>query len=147
MRSLLVVSLLLAAGAAALPAQERQAVRPEGSGTRGPYTPGIRHGNLVYASGQLGFAPGGTGLVPGGVRAETRQALENLDRIFQAAGTSLRRAVKCSVFLTDMNDFGAMNEAYIAFFPEDPPARTTVGVAALPVPGARVEIDCIAAVP
>lgn len=124
-------------------AQERQAVRPEGSATRGPYTPGIRHGNLVYASGQLGFR--GAALVPGGIREETRQALENLDRVFQAAGTSLRRAVKCSVFLTDMADFAAMNEVYITFFPDDPPARTTIGVASLPVPGARVEIDCIAA--
>jgi len=143
MRSLVLI-MILAAGAGGLQAQQREAVRPDGAGTRGPYTPGIRHGNIVYASGQLGFR--GNALVSGGIRAETRQALENLDRIFQASGTTIRNALKCSVFLTDMNDFAAMNEAYIAFFPDDPPARTTVAVAALPVPGARVEIDCIAAI-
>lgn len=138
------VLVMMMTAAAPLAAQERQAIRPEGGSTRGPYTPGIRHGAVVYASGQLGFAGGA--LVPGGIRAETRQALENLERIFQAAGTSLRHALKCSVFLTDMTDFAAMNEVYVTFFPDDPPARTTVAVAALPVPGARVEIDCIAAI-
>ena len=144
MRAIVVFALLL--GAAPLAAQERQAVRPEGSATRGPYTPGIRHGNLVWASGHLGTLPGGRGLAPGGIQAETRQALENLDRVFQAAGTSISRAVKCTVFLTDMADFAAMNETYITFFPNDPPARTTVAVVALPLPGAKVEIECVAAI-
>jgi 2-iminobutanoate/2-iminopropanoate deaminase len=139
-----VVLMALVSVAGALEAQQREPVRPDGSGTRGPYTPGIRHGNVVYASGQLGFS-GGT--LASGIQAQTRAALENLDRVFQAAGTTIRNSLKCSVFLTSMADFAAMNEAYAGFFPGDPPARTTVAVAALPVPGALVEIDCIAAIP
>lgn len=142
---MLLVPLMAALAASGLQAQAREPIRPEGTGTRGPYTPGIRQGNLVWASGHLGTLPGGRGLAPGGIQAETRQALENLDRVFQAAGTSISRAVKCTVFLTDIADFAAMNEVYITFFPNDPPARTTVAVAALPIPGARVEIECVAA--
>lgn len=135
----------LLAGAAA--AQERQAVYPGGARTAGPYTPGIRVGNLLFVSGQLGFAPGGRGLVPGGIQAETRQALENIGRVLSEAGTSFARVAKCNVYLTDIADFAAMNEVYTTFWPNDPPpARTTVAVAALPAPGAKVEIECIAAV-
>ena len=135
----------LLAGAAA--AQERQAVYPAGARTGGPYTPGIRAGNLLFVSGHLGFAPGGRGLVPGGIQAETRQALENIGRVLDAAGTTFARVTKCTVFLTDIADFAAMNEVYTSFWPNDPaPARTTVAVAALPAPGAKVEIECIAAV-
>lgn len=129
-----------------LAAQDRQAIRPEGTGTRGPYTPAIRIGNIVYASGQLGIAPGGRGLVPGGIREETRQTMENIDRVLRAAGSSLQHAVKCTVFLADISEFAAMNEVYVTFFANtDPPARSTVAVAGL-VLNARVEIECIAAV-
>ncbi len=138
------VALMTAPGVAV--AQERQAVFPPGTTTRGPYAPAMRSGNLVFASGQVGIPPGGSALVPGGVRAETRQALENLDRVFVAAGTSLARAVKCTVFLADIAEFAAMNEVYVTFFPDGPPARSTVGNVILPVPAARVEIECIAAV-
>lgn len=129
---------------AALAAQDRDPIRPAGTATRGPYTPGIRSGNLVFSSGQLGIAPGTSAVVAGGIRAETRQALENIDRILQAAGTSLQRAVKCTVFLLDLTEFAAMNEVYTTFFPGDPPARSTVGAAL--VANARVEIECIAVV-
>ena len=124
-------------------AQDREPIRPDGP-SRAPITPAIRSGNLVFSSGQLGFAPGASALVPGGIRAETRQALQNLDRVFQAAGTSLAKAVKCTVFLADLAEFAAMNEVYVTFFPNDPPARSTVGTTLLA--GARVEIECIAVI-
>lgn len=146
MRSLTLLAAAIVLLHAPALAQDRQAIRPEGTGTRGPYTPAIRIGNVVYASGQLGIAPGGRGLVPGGIREETRQTMENIDRVLRAAGTSLQRAVKCTVFLADIADFGAMNEVYVTFFQGvDPPARSTVAVAGL-VLSARVEIECIAAV-
>jgi 2-iminobutanoate/2-iminopropanoate deaminase len=143
-RAALVLSLSLALAPAALRAQDRQVIRPLDAPVVGAYSPGIRTSNLVFASGQIGLAPGTRALVAGGLATETRQALENVERILQAAGTSLVKAVKCTVFLADINDFAAMNEVYRTFFPVDPPARTTVGVAGLPL-GARVEIECIAA--
>ena len=139
----MVLAILLSVAPAVLAAQDRELVRPDGP-MRVPITPAIRSGNMVYSSGQLGFPPGGGGLVAGGIRAETRQTLENLDRLFKAAGTSLARAVKCTVFMADLSEFAAMNEVYATFFPTDPPARTTVGAAL--VAGARVEIECIAVV-
>jgi 2-iminobutanoate/2-iminopropanoate deaminase len=127
----------------ALHAQERQVVRPPDAPVAGPYSPGIRVGNLVFASGQIGVAPGTRTVVAGGIAAETRQALENADRVFRAAGTSLAKAVKCTVFLADINDFAAMNAVYVTFFPSEPPARSTVAVSGL-VAGAKVEIECLA---
>ena len=128
---------------AVLRAQDRVAVRPPGAEARFPFTPAIKVGNLVFASGQVGIPPGTTTLVEGGIGPQTRQALENLDRVFQAAGTSLARAVKCTVFLADIADFAAMNDMYRTFFTGDPPARSTVAVSGLAV-GARVEIECLA---
>ena len=100
-------------------------------------------GDLVFVSGTLGTLPGKVELVPGGVAAETRQTLENLAAILRGAGAELRDVVKLSVYLTDMGDFGAMNEAYAEFFPSDPPARITLGVAGLAL-GAAVEMECVA---
>ncbi len=130
---------------AALAAQDREVIRTPDPGVARPFTPAIRSGNLVFASGQLGVPPGTNALVPGGVRAETRQAMENLDRIFQAAGTSLARAVKCTVFMADIAEWAAMNEVYVTFFPAGLPARSTVAVLGLVFNG-RVEIECIAVV-
>ncbi|GIW41900.1 MAG: reactive intermediate/imine deaminase [Candidatus Binatia bacterium] len=100
-------------------------------------------GDFVFVSGTLGTKPGTFELVAGGTRAETRQALENVRAILEAAGSTLDDVVKVQVYLTDMTTFGEMNEAYLEFFPENPPARITVGCAALAL-GAKVEIDCIA---
>ncbi|HUP23324.1 MAG TPA: alpha/beta fold hydrolase [Thermoanaerobaculia bacterium] len=104
-------------------------------------------GDLVFVSGTLGTRPGSDELVDGGVREETRQTLRNIARILEGAGTSLDRVAKCNVYLVDLADFPVMNETYLEFFGErtgqDPPARTTVGVASL-VLGAAVEIECIA---
>jgi 2-iminobutanoate/2-iminopropanoate deaminase len=109
----------------------------------GPYSQGIRAGDLVFTAGQLGMDPTTGKLVEGGVQAQARQALLNLQAVLKAAGTSLDRAVKVTVFLDDINDFKAVNEVYAKFFTQDPPARSAVQVAALPL-GGLVEIEAIA---
>ena len=111
----------------------------------GPYSVAIRTGALVFASGQLGLNPASGNLVPGGVEAETRQALTNLQHVLEDAGSSLDQAIKTTVFLKEMADFPKMNAIYGEFFQDDPPARSTVEVAALPKNGA-VEIDVVAIV-
>ena len=109
----------------------------------GPYSAGIRAGNLVFTAGQLGIDPLTGNLVPGGVEAETRQALLNLQAILEAGGASLTSVVKTTVFLRDMADFTKMNSVYGEFFTQNPPARSTIQVAALPKNGA-VEIEAVA---
>jgi 2-iminobutanoate/2-iminopropanoate deaminase len=109
----------------------------------GPYSVAIQTGNLVFTSGQLGLDPASGILVAGGVEAETRQVLTNLQNVLDAAGSGLDKALKTIVFLKDMADFPKMNAIYGEFFPENPPARSTVQVAALPKGGA-VEIEVIA---
>lgn len=111
----------------------------------GPYSVAIRTGNLVFTAGQIGLDPVSGALVPGGVQAETRQALTNLKNVLADAGSGMERVVKTTVFLRDMADFSAMNAVYGEFFPENPPARSTIAVAGLPRGGA-VEIEVIAIV-
>jgi 2-iminobutanoate/2-iminopropanoate deaminase len=111
----------------------------------GPYSAGIRTGNLVYTAGQLGIDRTTGELVAGGIEAETRQALKNIQYILAAAGTSIQHVVKTTVFLRDMGEFSRMNAIYAEFFTTNPPARSTVQVAALPKAGA-VEIEAIAVV-
>jgi 2-iminobutanoate/2-iminopropanoate deaminase len=108
-----------------------------------PYNQAITVGDLVFVAGQLGVAPGGSGMVGGGITEQTEQVMENLAAILGAAGSGLANLVKTTVFLTDLGDFGAMNEVYARHVGERPPARSTVQVAALPS-GARVEIEAIA---
>ena len=110
----------------------------------GPYSQAVSAGELVYTAGQIGLDPSTAELVEGGIQAETRQALTNLSRVLEACGSSLSLALKTTVYLDDMQNFGAMNSIYAEFFPSEPPARSTVGVSSLPK-GARVEIDVIAA--
>jgi 2-iminobutanoate/2-iminopropanoate deaminase len=111
----------------------------------GPYSQAIRMGNLVFASGQIPLHPQ-TGEIVGETAAEqARQVLENLQAVLQAAGASLQHVVKTTIFLTDLSQFAAVNAVYAEFFPENPPARSTVQVAALPR-GAQVEIEAIAIV-
>lgn len=111
----------------------------------GPYSQAVRVGNFVFASGQLGLDPATGNLVEGGVQAQARQALRNLQAVLETAGSGLDLAVKTTVFLIDMNEFKAMNAVYGEFFPSDPPARSTVQVAALPL-GGLVEIEVVALV-
>jgi len=111
----------------------------------GPYSLGIRSQGFVFASGTIGIDPKTGKMVPGGVEAETRQALLNLGNILESGGSALSQVVKTTVFLLDMAQFARMNQIYAEFFPEDPPARSTVQVVALPG-GAQVEVEAIAAV-
>ena len=110
-----------------------------------PFSQGIVHGDTVYTSGQVGVDPRTGELVEGGVRAETRQTMENVAAILEAAGASLDSAVKATVFLTDMNDFDEFNEVYSEFVDEPRPARSAVEVSALASDYA-VEIEMVAAV-
>ena len=109
----------------------------------GPYSQAIRTENLVFTAGQLGLDPTTMELVPDGIEAQTRQALTNLKHVLEIADSGLNYVVKTTVFLHDMRDFANMNGVYAEFFPENPPARSTVQVAALPK-GALVEIECVA---
>jgi 2-iminobutanoate/2-iminopropanoate deaminase len=109
----------------------------------GPYSAGVKVSHFVYTAGQLGLDPTTGNLVTGGVEAETRQALQNLKAILEAADAKLEDVVKTTVFLKDMNDFQKMNGIYAEFFASDAPARSAVQVAALPKGGA-VEIEVVA---
>ncbi|MCR4407270.1 MAG: RidA family protein [Anaerolineae bacterium] len=112
----------------------------------GPYSQAVRVGNLVFTSGQIAIDPEQGRLIEGDVTAQTRQVLKNLTAVLEAAGSSLAQVVKTTVFLQDIHDFAAMNAVYAEFFPESPPARSTVQVAALPL-GALVEIEAVAFLP
>ncbi len=105
----------------------------------GPYTPIVRSGEWLVVSGQLGLRDGA--LVDGDVSEQATQVIANLAGLLAGEGASLDDVVKTTVFLTDMGDFAAMNDAYIAAFGDHRPARSTIGVAALPLPGAVVEIE------
>lgn len=109
----------------------------------GPYSQAVRANGFLFVSGQIPIDPKTNQLVEGDVRRQTERVLENLKGIVEAAGSSLDRAVKTTVFLKDLNDFAAMNEVYGRYFPADPPARSTVEVARLPR-DVHVEIDLIA---
>jgi 2-iminobutanoate/2-iminopropanoate deaminase len=106
-----------------------------------PYSEVVRVGTTLYVSGTLGLRPEG-GLVPGGIQPETRQTLENIGASIARFGATMNDLVKCTVFLADVGEWGAMNEVYVTFFPSNRPARSAVGVAGLPL-DARVEIECV----
>lgn len=111
----------------------------------GPYSQAITTDGYVFCSGQVALDPTSGELIDGSVGEQTRLAMENLSSVLQAAGTHLGNVVKTTIYLTNIDDFAEVNEAYASFFEQVPPARATVGVAGLPK-GARVEIDCIARV-
>ena len=111
----------------------------------GPYSQGLVANGTVYLAGQLGLDPV-TGQLPDGIQAQTRQALSNIQAVLAEAGCTMDDVVSTCVYMTDLGEFGAMNAVYAEFFVRNPPARTTVGVAALPK-GGIVEIACIAVVP
>jgi 2-iminobutanoate/2-iminopropanoate deaminase len=110
----------------------------------GPYSAAIALANLVFVSGQGARDPLTNQLAGADIETQTSQCLKNVRGILRAAGSDLQHVLKCTVFLTDMADFKAMNAVYATAFGDHQPARTTVQAAALPTPGLRVEIDCIA---
>lgn len=109
----------------------------------GPYSQAIRAGGFVFCSGQIPLDPRTGQFIPGGIQEQTEQVLRNLMAVLEAAGTSLDRVVKTTVFLSNLNDFGAMNEVYGRFFKESCPARSTIEAGRLPR-DARIEIEAIA---
>lgn len=110
----------------------------------GPYSQGVAAAGLVFTAGQIGLDPATGKFVPGGLVEQARRALDNARAVVEAGGATLADVVKVTVFLADMGDFAAFNEVYREFFTADFPARSAVGVAALPV-GALVEVEMIAA--
>jgi 2-iminobutanoate/2-iminopropanoate deaminase len=121
----------------------RRAVNLPGSTPNGLFSPAVVAGDLVFTSGQIGVDPKTGQLVEGGTAAQLEQVFKNLSAALEAAGSSTEHILKATVFLADMADYNAMNELYRKKFKGDPPARTTVQVAALPR-GARIEIEAVA---
>jgi 2-iminobutanoate/2-iminopropanoate deaminase len=109
----------------------------------GPYSQGIRAGDLIFTAGQLGIVPGTKEFAGPDVESQARQALNNLKAVLEAGGSCLEHVLKTTVFLADMGEFARMNAVYAEFFPGDPPARSAVQAAALPL-GGRVEIEAVA---
>jgi 2-iminobutanoate/2-iminopropanoate deaminase len=109
----------------------------------GPYSQAIAAGGLVFCSGQIPLEPSSGVLIEGDISSQTKRVLENLTAVLRAHGLTMEHVVKTTVFMTDLANFGEMNTAYAQFFPSDPPARSTIQVAALPK-GANVEIEAIA---
>ena len=109
----------------------------------GPYSQAVAHNGLLYLSGQIALDPATGQVIEGDVAAQTERVLENLKAVLEAAGSSLGRVLKTTVYLKDLGEFARMNEVYGRYFPENPPARATVEVARLPR-DARVEIEAVA---
>ena len=109
----------------------------------GPYSQGVQAGELVFTAGQLGIIPGTKEFAGADIESQTRQALENLKAVLEAGSSCLKHVIKTTVFLQDIGEFSRMNAIYAEFFPENPPARSAVQVAALPL-GGRVEIEAVA---
>jgi 2-iminobutanoate/2-iminopropanoate deaminase len=109
----------------------------------GPYSQGVQGGGLLFTAGQLGLVPGTKEFAGSDIESQTRQALTNLEAVLEAGGSCLKHVLKTTVFLADMDEFPRMNAIYAEFFPQDPPARSAVEVAALPLEG-RVEIEAVA---
>lgn len=124
-------------------AQEKEVLDVPGAVAGLPFSPAVKVGNIIYLSGQLGNRMGTRTLVSGGIGPETRQTLENIRTVLEAAGSSLDNVFKCTVLLADINDYEAMNKVYASVFRIEPPARSTLAGSGLAL-GAKVEIECMA---
>jgi 2-iminobutanoate/2-iminopropanoate deaminase len=142
MRTIIVLA-LSAVVTSGITAQQKEVLKVPGAVAGLPFSPAIRVGNIIYLSGQLGNKMGSRELVPGGIGAETRQTLENIKTVVEAAGSSMDKVFKCTVFLADIADYEMMNKVYASFFSKDPPARSTIAGSGLAL-GAKVEIECMA---
>ena len=136
---LVALTLLAAPGRADAQAPLKELVVPAGGNVGQNFSPAIRTGNLLFVTGQVGQGDD--------VTAQTRATLENVKRLVEAGGSTMANVVKCTVFLTDIADYAAMNDAYRPFFPEPRPARSTFQIVRLAGANAKVEIECIAVVP
>lgn len=110
----------------------------------GPYSQAVVYNNTVYCSGQIALDPGNMNLVSDNIEEQTKQVMKNLEAVLLEAGSNFGKVVKCTIYILDMKHFETVNRVYGSFFGEEPPARETVAVSALPK-GAAVEISCIAA--
>ena len=119
---------------------------PKAPAAIGPYSQAVQLGNLIYTAGQIPLVPETGKLIEGGIEEQTRQVMKNLSNILEAAGSNLAHIVKTTIFVTNLGDFAAMNQVYGSFFAAEPPARSTVQVAALPL-GANIEIEVVAVKP
>ena len=109
----------------------------------GPYSQAVRSGNFLFCSGQIPLDPKSGQIISGDIAAQTRRVLDNIAAVLRAEGLTFDNVVKTTIFLTDLEDFQTVNEVYGSYFKQDPPARSTVQVSALPK-GAKIEIDAIA---
>ena len=143
-RFLILIAGLLVSGAvfAGSPKVEHYSSNPE---MELPFSEAVRVGHMLYLSGKIGNIPGTSNLAEGGIQGETRQTLENIKATLEKHGSSLGEVVKCTVFLADIKEWGAMNEVYRTYFPTDPPARSALGSSGLAL-NSRVEIECLATV-
>ncbi len=134
------------AGASTATAKDSAGKRTAVSGSPGaPFSRAVILDRLVYVAGVVGRKPGSRELASSDFTPQCRQAMENLKASVEASGSTMAKVLKCGCFLTDVADFPAMNELFRTFFPNEPPARSTVVVKALVVPGAKIEIDCVTA--
>jgi 2-iminobutanoate/2-iminopropanoate deaminase len=115
----------------------------EAPGAIGPYSQGVRSGNFLFCSGQIPLDPKSGQIISGDIAVQTRRVLDNIAAVLRADGLTFDNVVKTTIFLTDLGDFQTVNEIYGSYFKQDPPARSTVQVSALPK-GAKIEIDAIA---
>jgi len=127
-----------------MPITREVVTAPDAPDAVGPYSHAVKAGDLLFCSGQIPLDPATMKLVEGNAAQQAERCLRNLQAVCAAAGTTLERAVKITVYLADLSTWGDVNEAYATFFPQDPPARVAFGAAALPM-GALVEIDAIVA--
>jgi len=118
-------------------------ITPKAPAAVGPYSQGIKFGNILFLSGQIPINPA-TGDIPKSIEEQFHQALKNLQAVVEAGGSSLDRVLKVTIFLTDMNNFGTVNAVYSQYFKEDPPARSCIEVSKLPK-GVDIEIEAVAA--
>ncbi len=109
----------------------------------GAYSQGVTANGFIFTAGQVPLIPGTSDLAEGGIEAQTHQVMKNIKGLLEASGSNLSSVVKTTVFLADINDFAAFNAVYGTYFPQDPPARTTVQAGALPI-GALIEVEAVA---
>lgn len=121
----------------------KRAIKPKNASVVGPYSPAVRVGKFIYLSGQIPLDPKTGKLVEGDIKKQAERCFKNMANILEAAKLTTDNVVKSTVFLTDINDFAAVNEVYAKFFKEPYPARSAIGVASLPL-GAQVEVEVIA---